>query len=417
MSRFSLSRLSPPQRWRRQITVLALSALIIGIGGGMAWQNDPSLFAGLPRFRSSASALKNPFPDLTFAPPDTDIIFGVPFIGARLIDDQIKINERYVIKTIPMPRRDAEMMNSLNLPRVIRAKHKTSTTLTQPKRKTPIWMGPVEEAQFVHDINGGVHTLKDRHGAILWTNATDVANADLVLQSTESGESRLLGKKGKLLWQGNLPDEMRPPKATPVVPRRRDKKAAKVAKASPGVQGSQSHHSSLLVDTYHRVCYGYGIHINGVNGQFTITDNAKRHLWTGTLPNCPTVLLRRGHHFSFSGTNGSMGDMDRVVQIRFAVEKGEAVIRASDRPNEEGSRPITFLKTFQETLLPEGQPVRVFKDTPRLTRPRPIVRYGKSMSFTFKDSTGKTVGTGSVSGDNGSPLAISGRLTGAGKKS
>lgn len=228
----------------------------------------------------------------------------------------------------------------------------------------PIWACPVADAELIHEVVGGVNTLKDRNGTVLWTNAEEAASPDLLLQSTEEGEATLTGRDGMPLWAGTLP--------LPLESKR----------------SSAGSNDSYQFD-------GYGVHISGINGAFTIADEEKRVLWSGTLPKRPVILIRRGTNFSFTTNRRSSSGSDRTTTIHFAVGSGEAVI-ADTKGDVIGSLPIEFLQTFETWTLPNKSAAEVplQKAIPYIGVPRFTVKTGDGITVTYKDNTGKVISHG-----------------------
>ena len=52
---------------------------------------------------------------------------------------------------------------------------------------------------------GGVNTLKDSAGRVLWSDAADTAKPDLLFVKTPDGNARLSGAGGATLWAGTPP--------------------------------------------------------------------------------------------------------------------------------------------------------------------------------------------------------------------
>ncbi|MES2465347.1 MAG: hypothetical protein V4671_32675 [Armatimonadota bacterium] len=300
----------------------------------------PSSFsAARPAIAQAVKTLK-PVKGITFRQTENFLLFGVPSLKVRFHDGQVALHDRppVVWRTTTRTGRQVTV-------------HASSGS--QAKPKAPLWKGPVAKAQFIHEVAGGVNTLRDKNATLLWTNAAEAASPDLLMESTEAGEARLMGKKGVLLWSGTLP--------------------GKVSGSSINTQDR---------DTYSIECSG--VFIRGVGGKFTVTDNEKQVLWSGTLPKKPLIIVRRGRRFNFSGRNRVVSGTDRVNNIRFAVEQGVVVVTDS-QGKVLGNHSVELLQCFDQPFLPQG----------RSLTPEPVFNKSGLMgkvAFTFKDSQGRIVG-------------------------
>jgi hypothetical protein len=364
---------------RRRIAVLGGSVLAIGVASLWAWHDNIQTFAtGLTQKPNPASSLWAAYsppstPELdavTFEPPHCNLLFGIPFVYAQMVDGQIHVDEGKDILPYGTGR---------------------------PTK--PIWRGPITEAKFTHEMIGGADTLKDQSGKILWTNNAALSSPDLHLQSTASGEARLLGKKGNLLWAGILPEDR---KDATVNGHGGSPSIAAPAQILP--KGSPSkpliHNCGVLITCVKetkktRVFHGLKV-AETVNGFYRVADNDGKLLWSGTLPARPVILLRQGNRFSFQGRNGGGSGQDRITFIRFALDQGK--VSATKNGVDLGSRPVGLLKTFERTVWKRAKDNSDFAfpetATTYLSRPRNSGKAGdQHLNFTYKDSTGKRINT------------------------
>jgi hypothetical protein len=213
-----------------------------------------------------------------------------------------------------------------------------------------------------------VDTLKDREGRVLWTNAADTADPDLLLQSTEAGEARLLGKGGTLLWSGTL----------------------------PGVPG-RSKVTEEVVRGY-QIDSG-GIHISSSRDSrdidaVTVTDDEKRVLWSGRLPKEPVILIRRGTDFTFKSPNRRAQGSDRVTEVRLSAEPGELTLE--DRTGKLiGTRSVDLIKRTQKTIE-SSNPEAPAREHTQVFAPRALLTVPGSVQYTFKNSAGRSIGWGTA---------------------
>jgi hypothetical protein len=189
----------------------------------------------------------------------------------------------------------------------------------------------VAEARFLFERTKLRDTLKHPDGAVLWSKASDIASPDLLMESTEAGEARLVGKNDTLLWEGILPGPIR-----------------------AGLHEGWRHHSRPDGDSY--FIDKCGVHITGINGVFTVTDEEERVLWSGTLPRKPVLLVRCSDHYAYQGRYGTAATgrqwdrfRDEKVELHFAAETGEVVLEDYEG-NRFGARTIDLLKCTKKRL-------------------------------------------------------------------
>ncbi len=340
---------------RQPLAILTLSA-------SAAWLVSAPAFAApqtpqtpqAPQSPPNSSSSNNNLPaasltvdDIEFGPSSLGPLAGLPFLSVKLADNQIRITEGVLVR--PTQRTAAGRL-----------------TFAPGEAKAPLWAGPIAEAQFVHEIKAGTDTLRHRDGRILWTNAAQTADPDLLLQSTDAGEAQLLGKGGTLLWSGTLPGTPGDSKVTEGV-----------------IRGYQIDSS--------------GIHISSTgkdNDPVTVTDNEKRVLWSGTLPKEPVILIRRGTDFTFWGPNRSASGSDRVTEVRLAAEPGEMTLEDS-AGKRIGTRSLDLLRSTSKTVE-SSKPDAPTRESTRLFAPRAFLTVPGWVQYTFKDSAGRAIGWGSA---------------------
>jgi hypothetical protein len=198
--------------------------------------------------------------------------------------------------------------------------------------------------------------VKDSGGHVVWSNADETASPDLKILSIPEGMAWILDKKGVRLWSGTLP------------PARN--------RSSSIRQGNDSYQMDSS-----------GIHVSGKNGLFRVTDDAKRVLWSGSLPASPRILVRQGNRYSFSGPNRGASGQDSVSEIRFAAETGTVTIESIDGKIV-GSRLIDVLKCRTETLSPS---FLRFNGQPRILTPTASLTTNGTVLLTYRDSAGTII--------------------------
>jgi hypothetical protein len=161
--------------------------------------------------------------------------------------------------------------------------------LSNPGAEKPFWTGPIEKAKFVEDIADAVHTIWDRTGKVIWSNANERGKPDLLIQRSTSGQTEIHGKNGALLWSRPIP-------------------------LSSGWTWSKSKGRGQVTIKI------AGLTMEGRNGAFTITDSNKTRLWSGTLPTNPSVLFRYGNKYDYSGESGSESGQNIVRSVHVETE-------------------------------------------------------------------------------------------------
>ena len=186
-----------------------------------------------------------------------------------------------------------------------------------------VWSGPVTTASFIQETAGGIHTLKDGSGAVLWTNAADLAKPDLLFEKTEDGRARLMDGAGATLWAGNLP------------------------LAPPGGVSSQSDGAGLSIITP-------SIHVEGMGGTFRVTSG--KLLWSGHLSPSPLIVIRDGHTFMVTGPSESESGSDETCRVSMEG-RGQSVTVADTKGRTLGTRSVDSLTvryTRESALQPGG---------------------------------------------------------------
>jgi len=200
-------------------------------------------------------------------------------------------------------------------------------TDTAKSEEAVIWSGPVTDASFILETAGGIHTLKDGSGAVLWTDAADLAKPDLLFEKAVDGRARLTDKAGATLWSGQL------------------------LPAPHGGLGSQSSGSGRIS------IIAPSVRIEGVNGVFRVTSSGL--LWAGHLPLSPLLVIRDGHTFTVSGPNGGGSGSDEVSRV--SMEGGaESVTIADTKGRTLGTQTVDALtvRSTRESALQPGAPVQ-----------------------------------------------------------
>jgi hypothetical protein len=210
------------------------------------------------------------------------------------------------------------------------------------------------------------------------------------MECSEAGEARLVGKGGALLWEGILPGPIR-----------------------PGLHEGWRHHSRPDGDSY--FIDKCGVHITGINGAFTVTDEEKRVLWSGTLPQKPVLLVRCSDHFAYQGRYGTATGRqwdrfrDEKVELHFAAETGKVVLEVNYYGSRLGARTIDLLKCTKKHPSTGSEGSRQVFDPPESSyyitpKPDPNSRSLSEMSqmngmnrtanwliFVYRDNGGNTV--------------------------
>lgn len=230
-------------------------------------------------------------------------------------------------------------------------------------RRTAVWSGPASEASFVQETVGGVHTLKDRSGKVLWSDAADIAAPDLLFVKTEDGEARLTDKAGATLWAGHLPH----------------------IKAVGVSSRLQSDRVSIIAPS---IC------IEGVGGVFRVTSG--RLLWTGRLPPSPLILIRDGNTFMVVGPNCSDSGTDQTSRI--SMEYGAETVTVADAAGRtlgtQAVDALTVHHTMRASFLPRGTewPAEHKSQDGRLDATGTLL-------LTYRDSTGRVVRRSKITKD------------------
>lgn len=218
-----------------------------------------------------------------------------------------------------------------------------------------IWSGPVMDASFIQEAEGGIHTLKDGNGAVLWTNAADLAKPDLLFERMADGRARLTDKASATLWAGQLPP----------------------APQSGG--SSQSSGAGILIITP-------SIRVEGVRGVFRVTSG--KLLWTGHLPSSPLIVIRDGHTFMVMGPNGSESGADETYHVR--MEGGvEGVTVADTRGRTLGTQSVASLiaRSTRESSLHPAIPMQLSE---RKVQDGCLDATG-TLLLTYRDGSGRVV--------------------------
>jgi hypothetical protein len=366
---------------RQNLAVLTVSATAFGVGFAWVWNSTPKITAvrAVPRPSSSASppsafrpsgpsafagapvsagaawgpgGATNPeaignvkqsasAPSIRFGPIEGALLFGVSDLNTRLIDGNIQITHREWRKAS--------------------AKGKTAGRSAKQVTNVPIWRGPVGEARFIHEVNDAVHTLKDRKGRILWSNAAENGSPDLVIDTEVNGETHLLDKKRTVLWSGTLPAGRH-----------------YVLRSGP------------ITGRTYRIDMG-GVFITGTPGRCTVTDNLNRELWSGRLPEHPVILFRRGPEFNFMAPGRATMGTDHVAEVRLEVEPGQVVTASADGTILAAGM-IDLLKISQTNeVAPRAYLPGSMTFPPRFLAPAPLPGQRKDFRFTYRDRFGRPI--------------------------
>lgn len=187
------------------------------------------------------------------------------------------------------------------LPSGLKMTYDGGTLTLTDSAKAILWSGPISQASFTEEVVGGIHTLKDSAGHAFWSDASDKSPTDLMLLRHTDGQTRLTGRDGATLWAGSLPP------------------------AEPSNSSSSNGN--------HTVVLAAGVRIEGLNGDFRVTDAAGHLLRAGRLPERPTLLVRDGPRYTITwsgkSTGGSEGGIDRSTQVSFTAEQGTLEIADS----------------------------------------------------------------------------------------
>ena len=233
----------------------------------------------------------------------------------------------------------------------------TVTITDAGKDEEAVWSGLVTAASFVEETAGGVHTLKDGSGAVLWTNAADLAKPDLLFERTEDGRARLTDKAGATLWSGQLP---------------------------PAPQGGNWSQSSGNPSTRISIITP-SVRIEGVNGVFRVTSG--KLLWTGHLSSSSLIVIRDGHTFMVTGPSGSEGGSDETYHIH--MEGGvEAVTVADTKGRTLGTQTVDAL-TVRYTRESSLQPAPMQLSDSKVQDGR--LDATGTLLLTYRDGSGRVV--------------------------
>jgi beta-lactamase regulating signal transducer with metallopeptidase domain len=257
-------------------------------------------------------------------------------------------------------------------------------SVVQRRTNEVLWRGPVSEARFVLETVAAVHTLKHASsGRALWSDAADVAAPDLLLNKSAGGKARLLGKDGTTLWSGDLGP-------------------------SPGGSSSQQRDGTLQISSS-------GVLITGSEGVFSVYSDPNgparpapmpmrpgmmrpapvpmrpgpnaRLLWSGKLPTRPTILIREGHRFHFTGPNRGESGSDRVVEVSFSAEVGQVTI-ADLQEKTLGTLAVDILRIKNE-MRTTGQAVTTSWTVRPLTQEAELAATARgTVLLTYRDSVG-----------------------------
>lgn len=221
-----------------------------------------------------------------------------------------------------------------------------------------VWSGPVTDASFVQETAGGIHTLKDGSGAMLWTDAADLAKPDLLFEKMADGRARLTDKGGATLWSGQLPP-------TP--------------HGGGGFQsrGSTGARISIIAPS---------VRVEGVNGVFRVTSG--KLLWAGHLPLSALIVIRDGHTFTFAGPNGGGDGSDEVSRI--SMEGGaERVTVADTKGRALGTQTVDAL-TIRYTRESSLQPATPMQLSDCKVQDGRLDATG-TLLLTYRDGSGRVV--------------------------
>lgn len=303
--------------------------------------------------------------DIEFGPVEGRFLSNVPTLYARLSDGQLTIREvSWEVWSGAVPAEETDAA-------------------------PPIWSGPVDEARFVYEATRTQNVLKDSAGRVLWARDADSVSPDLLLESTEDGEARLVGKDGTLLWSGTLPFW---------------------SKENSPQNDTLSQRSSPPNHRYW--ISSCGVHVIGDNEAVTVTDTDNRLLWSGTLSQKPIIFLRRADRFAFMGRYGSGHGMEysryKNAELQFAAEPGTATMENYEKKVID-TRPVMLLKSRETTTMTElpqtlaVPPQTIVLPSSRLqfiTPKTTVTRANDSRLLgglvVFKDSSGKVVHRESV---------------------
>jgi len=221
-----------------------------------------------------------------------------------------------------------------------------------------VWSGPVTDASFIQETAGGIHTLKDGTGAVLWTNAADLAKPDLLFERTADGRARLTDKAGATLWSGQLPPS---------------------PQGGGGSQSSGSPSTRISIITP-------SVRIEGVNGVFRVTSG--KLLWAGHLPSSALIVVRDGHTFTFTGPNGGGSGSDEVSRI--SMEGGtESVTVADTKGRTLGTQTVEAL-TIRYTKESSFQPANPMQLSDCKVQDGRLDATG-TLLLTYRDGSGRVV--------------------------
>jgi beta-lactamase regulating signal transducer with metallopeptidase domain len=225
--------------------------------------------------------------------------------------------------------------------------------LTDAKTNATVWKGPAVKGRFIQETVSGVHTLKDKNGKTIWSDAQETAAPDLSLQRESTGQARLLDKNSKMLWSGYL-------------------------KMSPNNPNSiQQSGDNYQIESS-------GVKIKGEKGIFSVSSTEGAPLWSGRLPVQPVILVRNGEQFNLVGRRSDAG-IDTRSEVSFAVEKGTATV-ADSQGIPLGDKPVTVLKVRNENPIPDNR--GTLFDTVHTLTQKPTLSADGSTLLTYKDSAG-----------------------------
>ncbi len=293
------------------------------------------------------------------APSDTALAQGAPSAPVSQFPDR------------PTPEGDVSLQN-LHFPPLassgfpaftwnLKVAYRDSTVTITDARKgdeAVVWSGPATDASFIEETAGGSHTLKDGSGAVLWTDAADLAKPDLLFERTADGRARLTDKAGATLWSGQLP---------------------------PAPQGGNWSQSSGSPSTRISIITS-GVRIEGVNGAFRVTSG--KLLWAGHLPSSALIITRDGHAFTFAGPNGGGSGSDEVSRI--SMEGGtESVTVADTKGRTLGTQTVDAL-TIRYTREASSQPANPMQLSDCKVQDGRLDATG-TLLLTYRDGSGRVV--------------------------
>jgi hypothetical protein len=245
-----------------------------------------------------------------------------------------------------------------------------------------VWRGPVSDARFVLETVAAVNTLKDDSGRTIWNDEADIPPMDLMLDKSADGKARLIDNSGVTVWSGDL------------------------GQSSGGYSIKQySEHDGTLQ------MISSGVLITGTDGVFSVYADPQiraplppemRHstpvspgpnarlLWSGRLPEQPTILIRDGSRYRFTSPNGNTSGADRATNVRFTAESGQVTI-TDLQGRTLGTQAVDILKNRHDTRL-DGPGPRIVQDRLPLVPETELAATAQgTVLLTYRDSAGRIV--------------------------